>query len=257
MAGIYDAVYTIDGGILLSDVIVKGAQLNITKMVIGSGYMPDGKSMGQMREVVEPVVEMPIAEKVRLDDQATMRIRSNFSNEEVQDGFFYRELGVFVQGIYPDGKTSEETLYLYGNAGDSAEYIPAHGGTTVVQKRIDLLTYVGSKTNVKVDVIDGLNVTREEFAEEIGKINETISGLRMEIEGIDITEQLRPYAKTTEVDQKLTEYHKKTEVYTKNETDTKLAEHYKKTETYTKQETDNAINTAIQQNITAALNASY
>lgn len=175
MAGLYDMIYTVDGSLLLADIIAKGATLDITKMVIGSGYMPDGKSMGQMRTVVDPRIELPIKKKIRADDKAEIIIGSDFNNSEVTESFFYRELGVFAKGIYPDGTESDETLYMYGNAGDSAEYIPAHAGATAVEKRIDIITYVGSKTNVSVEIKGSLYVPQDVFDEEIQRINDQMS----------------------------------------------------------------------------------
>ena len=182
MAGIYDMIYTLDGNLLLADVIAKEATLDITKMVVGKGYLPDGKSMGQMREVVEPVVELPIKKKVRAEDKSEILISSDFTNSDVAEEFFYRELGIFVNATYPDGTQSGDILYMYGNAGDSAERIPVHSGSTVVQKRIDVLIYVGSKTNVVIEIADGLNVTRSEFDTEIQRLEGKIDSLDLKDE---------------------------------------------------------------------------
>lgn len=179
MAGIYDAVYTVDGGILLADVIAKEATLDITKIVLGSGYLPEGKGMQQMTDIAIPEVELPIKRKYRAEDAAEVVIGTDFTNETVTKSFYYREFGMYAKAIYQDETESEEVLYLYGNAGDSAEWIPAHSTSTAVVKRIDMVTYVGSKTNVNVEIANGINPTYEELEQEL-------SDLKAEIDrGID------------------------------------------------------------------------
>ncbi|MFR8038623.1 MAG: hypothetical protein ACLU5E_01450 [Anaerovoracaceae bacterium] len=190
MAGIYDAVYTVDGGILLADVIAKEATLDITRIVLGSGYLPDGKGMQQMTDVAVPEVELPIKRKYRAEDAAEVVIGTDFTNETVTKSFYYREFGMYAKAIYQDETESEEVLYLYGNAGDSAEWIPAHSTSTAVVKRIDMITYVGSKTNVNVEIADGINPTYEELEQELSdlkaEIEQEIDEKISEIPGLEL-----------------------------------------------------------------------
>lgn len=190
MAGIYDAVYTVDGGILLADVIAKEATLDITKIVLGSGYLPEGKGMQQMTDVAIPEVELPIKRKYRAEDAAEVVIGTDFTNETVTKSFYYREFGMYAKAIYQDETESEEVLYLYGNAGDSAEWIPAHSTSTAVVKRIDIVTYVGSKTNVNVEIADGINPTYEELEQELSdlkaEIEQEIDEKILEIPGLEL-----------------------------------------------------------------------
>lgn len=174
MAGIYDAVYTVDGGILLADVIAKEATLDITKIVLGSGYLPEGKGMQQMTDIAIPEVELPIKRKYRAEDAAEVVIGTDFNNETVTKSFYYREFGMYAKAIYQDETESEEVLYLYGNAGDSAEWIPAHSTSTAVVKRIDMITYVGNKTNVNVEIEDGIHPTYEELNDELNNLKTEI-----------------------------------------------------------------------------------
>lgn len=172
MAGLYDMVYTESGENLLADVIAKEAVLDITKIVIGKGYVPGENDMEGMKAVVDPVVELPIKKKEKTEEESEVIIGSEFNNTEVREGFYYRELGVYAKGTYPDGSESDEILYLYGNAGDSAEYIPAHSGSVVVEKRIDVIVYVGGKTNVSLEVKEAFYATKEELTEAVRKIKD-------------------------------------------------------------------------------------
>lgn len=175
MAGLHDMIYTESGENLLADIIAKEATLDITKIVVGKGYVPEGKNIAQMEAIVDPVVELPIKKKEKTEERSEIIIGTEFNNVTVQEGFHYRELGVYAKGVYPDGSESEETLYIYGNSGDSAEYIPAHSGSVVVEKRIDVIVYVGGKTNVSLEVAEAFYTTKEELEEAVQKLeSETI-----------------------------------------------------------------------------------
>jgi hypothetical protein len=175
MAGLHDMIYTESGENLLADIIAKEATLDITKIVVGKGYVPEGKNIAQMEAIVDPVVELPIKKKEKTEERSEIIIGTEFNNVTVQEGFHYRELGVYAKGVYPDGSESEETLYIYGNSGDSAEYIPAHSGSVVVEKRIDVIVYVGGKTNVSLEVAEAFYTTKEELAEAVQKLeSETV-----------------------------------------------------------------------------------
>lgn len=172
--GIYDAVTTQDGGILLADVMAKEGTLDFTKIVIGSGYLPDGKSLGQMAALVNPVAQMNVIKKTRTADRSEVVIEGTFTNVDVTTGFYYREYGIFAKATYPDNTESAETLFVYGNAGDSAEFIPAHSGSVVITKILTNNIYVGGKTNVVLEISDGVSVSQEEFNAEVQELSTEI-----------------------------------------------------------------------------------
>ncbi len=188
MAGLYDMVYTDEGAKLVAGILAEEAKLDMTKIVVGKGYMPDGKGLGQMEAMVQPVADLPIKKKERMGDESEIVIGTMFDNTEMAESFFYRELGVFAKAVHPDGSESKEVLYMYGNAGDSAEYIPAHSGNTVVEKKIDIVVYVGRKTNVVLEVAEAFFVTKEEVAAAFDSIldAETVA-LAEEVLGIDLS----------------------------------------------------------------------
>lgn len=161
--GIYDAVVTQNGGILLADAMAKKGELDFTKISVGKGYLPAGKSAMQMTAMSDPVKNITQLSKSRTADRSEVVVEGTFTNADVTTGFYYREYGIFAKVTYQDGTSSEETLYIYGNAGDSAEFIPAHGGSIAVTKAITNQIYVGGETKVTLQIADGLTATKEEL----------------------------------------------------------------------------------------------
>ena len=63
-----------------------------------------------------------------------------------------------------DGETFVgEVLYCYGNCGDLAEWIPPSGGATIVEKTIDIVTAIGTATNVTAYIPADAYATKEDY----------------------------------------------------------------------------------------------
>ena len=54
-------------------------------------------------------------------------------------------------------------LYCYGNCGDLAEWIPPTGGATIVEKTIDIVTAIGTATNVTAYIPADAYATKEDY----------------------------------------------------------------------------------------------
>ena len=74
--------------------------------------------------------------------------------------FLYRELGLYAED--PDPEVGE-VLYCYGNCGDLAEWIPPSGGATIVEKTIDIVTAIGTATNVTAYIPADAYATKEDY----------------------------------------------------------------------------------------------
>ena len=120
-----------------------------TKIVIGSGYIPAGKTTRTITDVVSPVKEIKLNKKSKMPN-GDFIIGGIFTNEEITEPFYYRELSLYAKVQKPDGTFTAETLYSYGNAGNSAEIIPAYSTETSIERQLDLLTYIGNDTEVKI-----------------------------------------------------------------------------------------------------------
>lgn len=180
MSSFYDNNVTDVGRLLLGD-IQMGASFVPTKIVIGKGYMPAGKTTRTMTDVAEVVKELQL-NKAMKNPNGDAIFGAIFTNEDIQQAFYYRELAMYAKGVYFNAEggvdhETEEVLYSYGNAGDNAELIPAYGTGTVVERQLDLLVYIGNDTQVSLTVETGLYVTIPVF-------NDTVAELRQEIEEV-------------------------------------------------------------------------
>ena len=125
---------------------VAGQKINYTKIVLGDGYLEEGQTPRTLTGVVSP--------------KATVDITKLKTNGDETEGFYYRELGLYAED--PDPEVGE-VLYCYGNCGDLAEWIPPSGGATIVEKTIDIVTAIGTATNVTAYIPADAYATKEDY----------------------------------------------------------------------------------------------
>ena len=146
-----------------------GAVLIPTRIVIGSGNLPAGKTAATMTDVVAPVTELTINKKEASPDGKYV-IGGVYSNADITTAFYFRELAIFMRAEYrnADGTVTQnvaEVLYSYGNSGTTADYMPAYSTSTVVEKQIDLVVWIGNNATVDLTIASGVYITREALAE--------------------------------------------------------------------------------------------
>lgn len=156
MANFQNNVITDVGRVMFGDVQM-GKTLIPTKIVIGSGRIPAGKTARTMTEVVSPVTELTISKKQKSND-GTAIFGGVYSNENIESDFYFRELALFAKA----GDDGNEVLFSYGNAGETADYMPAYTSGTPVQRVIDLAIYVGNDTKVDLTIEGGLYIPTDE-----------------------------------------------------------------------------------------------
>lgn len=144
-----------------------GAVFIPTKIVIGSGELPSGKTPATMTAVVAPVAELAINKKERTPDGKAI-YGGVYTNKDITAPFYFRELALYAKAEYRDESGAvirevAECLYSYGNAGASADYMPAYSTSTVVERQMDLVVYVGNNTTIDLTIESGVYVTRDEF----------------------------------------------------------------------------------------------
>ncbi len=152
MAVFSNNAVTDKGRILLAESQV-GALFVPTKIVMGSGTMPSGSTPRSMTAVATPVVQLSINKK-RASDDGKVIIGGMYSNTSITEAFYFRELGLYAQLQLADGSFSEEVLYAYANAGSSADLMAA-ASSAVIEKQIDLVTYIGSDTQIDLTIESG------------------------------------------------------------------------------------------------------
>lgn len=156
---------TDNGRVLLSHVQM-GAVFTPTKIVMGSGNLPSGTTVRTITDIVTPEQTLTISKKKRGND-GTVAIGGVYSNQGVTSGFYFRELGLYAKAVYPDGREVEEVLYSYGNAGSTADYMPAYTSGQPVEREIDLVVYIGNDTDVDLTVGSGVYVTVQQLEEAL------------------------------------------------------------------------------------------
>lgn len=170
-----------DGGRLLWAEMQAGGSFVPTKIVVGSGYMPTGKTSRTMTAVAEPVQEITLNKKEKLTGGDYV-FGGVFTNKDVTTAFFYRELALYAKVKRADGTETAETLYSYGNAGANAELIPAYSTGTAIERQLDIISYIGNDANVIVDIQSGVTVSKQEFIEKIAKLTEADEAFETKLE---------------------------------------------------------------------------
>ena len=177
MANFQNNSITEYGRLLLAEVQA-GAVFIPTRIVLGSGNLPAGKEPTTMTDVVSPVKDLNINKKEKTPDGKVV-FGGAYDNQGVTKPFYLRELALYARAEYrnEDGsvkKAVDEVLYSYGNAGATADYMPAYSTETVVEKQLDIVVYVGNSAKVELTIASGTAMTVE-MGEQM------VDGLRKEV----------------------------------------------------------------------------
>lgn len=129
-----------------------GIQLNFTRIAVGDGEL-GSSSILDMKALKHQIKSLEIT-KIQVLTDGKAKLGCILTNENLQEGFYWREVGIFAQD--PD---LGEILYCYGNSGVNSEYIPATGGADIVEKQIDIVTIVGNATNVSATLNSSIQVS--------------------------------------------------------------------------------------------------
>lgn len=131
------------GTALLARVMAGEGGLTFTRIVLGDGNMPSSQSPATMTDVVSPKAEASIT-KAAVSDSQTAVVGARFTNEEQDEAFTWRELGLYAKV----GGDADDVLYSYGYTPEG-ELIPAGTASgTLVEKLVDVVTYIGDATEV-------------------------------------------------------------------------------------------------------------
>ncbi len=126
---------------------VAGEPLIFTSVRLGDGNMT-GTISGKT-ELVNERVSVPVNSVSANADYAT--IDAIFKNNDLSEGFYWRELGVYAADPDDSENRKSDILYCYQNVGDLAEYIPAPA-SSLIEKIIHIPIFVGEADNISVSV---------------------------------------------------------------------------------------------------------
>lgn len=180
-----------DAGRVLLSHVQMGAVFTPTRIVMGSGDLPAGTTVRTITAVVAPVQSLTINKKRRAND-GTVTIGGVYSNQDISTDFYFRELALYAMAVYEDGTEVAEVLYSYGNAGSTADLMPAYTSGQPVERQIDLVTYIGNDSEVDLTIASGVHVTWDEANESfVSKTGDTMTG-DLHVSGGVFAQEIRP-----------------------------------------------------------------
>lgn len=153
----FSKFYLTKKGIDLQSKIQVGEQLKFTRVAVGEGIVDDPASLPDLTNLVEYRASYNITGLENRGD-GTSVIKTIISNQDLEEGFYVREIGVFAED--PD---EGEILYCVVNTGEYADYLPAKT-LHAVDIMLEIITVVGNADCVIINVDDSMvYVTRKEF----------------------------------------------------------------------------------------------
>ena len=123
-----------------------GGELKFKRIALGSGAF--NGNINTLTKLVTEKVSVAISEGYIQNDAYT--VEGFFSNEALQTGFEWREIGVYIEDA-----GGNEILYCYANAGNAYDYIPATEDERY-SKHIRIAMVVGNTTNVSIVESEGI-----------------------------------------------------------------------------------------------------
>ena len=141
-------------GIIAIAASVAGEKLTFTRFGVGDGKLGLNEDAREKTALTNELFAVDIAEFVDNKD-GTITVAGVFTSDQVAQDFTYREVGLYATV----GDNVTPVLMAYGNAGDSAEYIPAWTdgesgaeGATFIEKKIKIQIIVGNTAKITAKI---------------------------------------------------------------------------------------------------------
>ena len=169
----YGGTVTVAGRNLITS-LMAGKTIEFTRIMVGSGAMPEGVEPIDMVALVTPVAEgvssVPTVENGVLSMVVEYR---NDLNGGLQEGFWLREFGVFAKT-----EDTEEILLYYATLGDSPQPVNAYKDNRIDIRRYPISIALELDADVQITYNPGAFITSAE-AEELVRtmVQEAISGV--------------------------------------------------------------------------------
>ena len=142
---------------LLAESIATKKQLTFTKVVIGDGD-DKGQDINTMATVLSPKMTLPVTDG-RKDGDGQYLVQATLSNNEVETGFFPKEVALFAK---IDG--GAEIMYSYTNGGNMVGFIPDKN-TPIDSEIYNIRTKIGNAENVTFSHVDSTYVTAGQLSD--------------------------------------------------------------------------------------------
>ena len=142
---------------LLAESIATKKQLIFTKVVVGDGD-DKGQDINTMATVLSPKMTLPVIDG-RKDGDGQYLVQATLSNNELETGFFPKEVALFAK---IDG--GAEIMYSYTNGGNMVGFIPDKN-TPIDSEIYNVRTKIGNAENVTFSHVDSTYVTAGQLEE--------------------------------------------------------------------------------------------
>ncbi len=159
----YGGTITVAGRNLITSLIA-GETIEFTRIMVGTGLMPEDTEPIDMTELVNPVAEgtstVPRVENGAL--YMTVEYRNDL-NGGLKEGFWLREFGVYAKT-----PNTEEILLYYATLGDSPQPVSAYKDNRIDIRRYPITIALELDADVQVTYNPGSFITSAEAYELLG-----------------------------------------------------------------------------------------
>jgi len=121
---------------------IAGEAITFTRFKVGSGTLPEGETGDGLNDLVHPELAFAITD---MDDtqEGLLALTGEFDNEEVEEDFAWREMGIFARG-----EDNIEILYAYANDGDNASIVRQLNTDVLTIQTVTMIIAIGEAENV-------------------------------------------------------------------------------------------------------------
>ncbi len=138
-----DGMILTEAGRNLLALAMTGQNLIFTRAFIGDGILPANSDASKRTALINSKMELPIQSISKTEQIGTCEIVLELSNQNLTQGFFVNEYGVFakIQG-------GNEILYAYRNTGANLQFLPGFNGVDLIHYTLSLITVIAQAQNV-------------------------------------------------------------------------------------------------------------
>lgn len=169
----YGGTVTVAGRNLITSLIA-GETIEFTRIIVGSGRMPEGVEPIDMTALVNPIAEatsnVPTVENSVLSMLVEYR---NDMNGGLAEGFWLDEFGIFAKT-----ENSEEVLLYYATLGDSPQPVNAYKDNRIDVRRYPVTIALEVDADVQITYNPGAFITAEDAQQIIQSlVTEAVDGI--------------------------------------------------------------------------------
>lgn len=153
----YGGTITVKGRDLITSLIA-GETIEFTRIVVGSGRVPEGVEPIDMEALVEPVAEATTTVPTVDNGVLSMVVEyRNDMNGGLKTGFWLREFGIFAKT-----ENSEEILLYYATLGDSPQPVNAYKDNRIDIRRYPVTIALEVDVSIEISYTPGAFITAAE-----------------------------------------------------------------------------------------------